>query len=302
MHCNKGVYFSKEDRVQLWNGATLNEPGRSFYADSLLYNQKTDFGEGFCNVMLYDTTEKVKFLADYMFRKPGNEEVVLKESARIYQYTDKDTLYLAGDTITYYQDTTTNTKLSIIENNVAIIKGDMFIRCDSAYFSERDSILKLHKEPILWSKNTQLFADSILTTYYDKEFHEMKMYYNAMIISEHEGDTIHYDQVKGKFMTAILDSSQIKQVDIEQNSQTLYYPSETSTDSTGTEIKTLSGMNQTDCNKISIRFKNSEIQDISFQDDPTSTFYPMDKIPSKKLYFKGFSWEIERKPPRPFPE
>lgn len=302
VHCNRGVYYSKEDRVELWNGATLEEPGRTFYADSLSYNQATDFGEGFCHVMMYDSTENVRFLSDYMLKKPKNTEVVLKDNARIYQYEKADTLYLAGDTITYYQDTITETKLSIIENNVAIIKGDIFIRCDSAYFSEADSILKLHKDPIMWNAESQLFADSMFTTFYDNEFHQMKMYHNAMIISQHEGDTIHYDQVKGKLMTAFLDSSKIKQVHIESNAQTLYYPTEETEDSTGVKTKNLSGMNRIDCNEIFIRFINGEIQNIAFIDQPTSIFYPMDQIPAKELYFKGFSWEIERKPPRPFPE
>lgn len=300
--CQKGIYFSKEDRVQLWNGATLLENGRFFYADSLMYNQKTDLGEGFCYVMMYDSTEKVKFLSDYMLKKPKNTEVILKRDARIYQYTDTDTLYLAGDTISYYQDTLTDQQLTIIENNVNIIKGELFIRCDSAYFSEQDSILKLHKDPLMWNTTSQLSADSMFTTYYDNTFHEMKMYDNAMIISEHVGDTIHYDQLKGKFMTATLDSSQIKKVHIEQNAQTIYYAEETVTDSVGVETKTISGMDHLECNEIIMRFLGGEVQTISFVGQPTSVFYPIDLIPPKELFFKGFSWQILRKPNRPFPE
>jgi lipopolysaccharide export system protein LptA len=302
VHCNRGIYFSKEERVQLWNGATLDEPGRSFYADSLLFDQKTDLGEGFCNVVMYDTTEQVKFLSDYLLKKPKNEELILKDNARVFQYSEKDTLYLAGDTITYRQDTLTNTKTSIIENNVAIINGDNYIRCDSAYISEADSILKLHKDPIIWNGDMQLFADSVFTTYYDGEFHKMFMYHNALLISARENDTIHYDQMKGKFMTALLDSSKIKQIRIEQNAQSLYYPEETKTDSAGVEFKTLKGMDRKDCSEIIFRFSNGEIQKISFIDNPTSVFYPIDQIPPKELYFKGFSWKIEQKPDNPFPE
>jgi lipopolysaccharide export system protein LptA len=300
--CNKGIYFSKEERVQLWNGATLNEPGRSFYADSLLFNQKTGFGEGFCNVEMYDTTEQVKFLSDYLLKKPKNSALILKDNARIFQYSETDTLYLAGDTITYYQDTLTNAKQSIFENNVAIINGDNFIRCDSAYFSETDSILKLHKDPIIWNGDMQIFADSILTTYYDSEFHKMYMYNNALLISAHDNDTVHYDQMKGKFMTASLDSSKIKQIRIEQNAQSLYYAEETKTDSSGLDFKTLKGMDRKDCSEIIFRFLNGEIQRITFLDNPTSTFYPMNQIPPKELFFKGFSWEIHRKPVSPFEE
>lgn len=298
VHCKKGIYFATEDRVQLWKGATFIEPQRFFYADSLLYNQTTDIGEGFCNVNLYDSTENVQFQSDYMLKLANNEKVILRDNAKIFQFGDPDTLILGGDTITYTMDTLTEFKTTVIENNVSIISDELFIRSDSAYFSEADSILKLHKDPIMWSQNTQLFADSVLTTYYANEFHEMKMYHNAMIISPHDSDTVHYDQIKGKFMTAYLDSSKIKKVHIEANAQTLYYPTETTKDTAGTELKQLSGMNRTDCNEIELRFLNSEIQTISLLDQPTSVFYPMDQIPEKELYFKGFRWEIDRKPQR----
>ena len=123
-----------------------------------------------------------------------------------------------------------------------------------------------------------------------------------MIISEHENDTIHYDQLKGKFMTAKLDSGKITSVYIQQNAQTLYYPSETETDTAGVETQKLSGMNVIDCNEIILRFLDSEVQDIVFIDEPTGKMLPMNQIPEKELYFKGFSWQIERKPDRPFPE
>lgn len=297
VHCVKGEYRSNQETINLWNGASILEPGRSFYADSIFYNQAADLGEGFCNVRLYDSTENVLFLSDYLLKKEKNHALILKDNAHVVQFTEKDTLYLSSDTISYYMDTISEMKLTILENNVAILNGDMRIRCDSAYFSEVDSILKLHKEPILWSQNTQLFADSVLTTYFDNTFHEMFMHNNAMIISEHEADSIHFDQVKGRYMKATLDSNKIKQVYIESNAQTLYYVEETKKDTMDLETKTLTGMNKIDCNEIFIRFINSEISTVSFLDQPTSIFYPIDKIPNKELYLKGFLWQIERKPP-----
>jgi hypothetical protein len=217
--CTTGIYFSKTQDVQLWNGADILEPRRTFYADSIYYNQKLDIGEGFCNVRLYDSTENVKFLSDYLYKIANNEKIILKDNARILNYSEKDTLYLGGDTISYFQDTLTEEKSAVIENNVVIYNQGLYVKCDSAYYSEPDSILKLHKEPMIWNEKRQLFADSIFATYYDNEFHDMKMYNNAMIISEF--DTLHYDQLKGKYMEAKLDSGQISQVYIESNAQNL---------------------------------------------------------------------------------
>lgn len=302
LECHKGFYNTNSGIAQLHQGATFLEKGRILYADSLFFDQPNDIGEGFCNVMLFDSTENVRFLADYMLKQPANSAVTLKDNARILQYGETDTMRLAGDTINYYKDSISDQQISIAENNVSIIKGDLFIRCDSAFFSERDSILKLHKEPILWSKTSQLSSDSMYATYYDKAFHEMTMYQNAMLIGEHEDDSIHYDQMKGKKMIASLDSNQIKSIHILSNAQALYYPEEKQKDTLNGDKTVLKGANRVDCNAILFRFTDGDIQSVAFLDEPTSVFYPMDQIPAKELFFKGFLWEIERKPLRPIVE
>ncbi|WP_027419314.1 OstA-like protein [Crocinitomix catalasitica] len=294
VECSRGNYFTKTDDVQLWNGATILEPGRRFYADSLIFNQTKDIGEGFCNVNLYDSTEQVKFLSDYLYKIKNNEQIILKENARILNYSEKDTLYLGGDTITYYQDTLTENKKTVIENNVVIYNQGLFVRCDSAYYSEPDSILKLHKSPIIWNENRQLYADSILSAYYDNKFHNMELFENAMIISEF--DSTHYDQVKGKYMKAKLDSSNIEQIRVETNAQTLYFVSEESKDTLTPDKKVLMGMNKVDCNIIVLRFLEQEINSIAFLDIPTSVFTPIEQVKPKDLYLKGFKWEIDKKP------
>ena len=296
VECVAGVYYTQQSLVQLWDGAYLIEKKRVLYADSLIYDEKKDIGEGFCNVDMYDSTETVQFLADYMWKSPNNDTIVLRDAARVIDYSETDTLVLMADTIFQYNDTLTDQKLSIAQSNVGIINGDLRVRCDSAYFSERDSIIKFHYLPIMWSEETQMTADSIFATYYDSKFHEMYLYSNAFIATEH--DTDHYDQIKGKMMTAWLDSSKIRKVYINSNAETLYYLSDKETDSLGVELETLTGMNSIDCNEIYIYFVSSEIDKISFIDEPTATYYPMEQIPQNELFLKGFLWKIGLKPSR----
>jgi lipopolysaccharide export system protein LptA len=294
VECVKGIFYTKEDFIQLWNGAWLLEPKRSFYADSMIFDQGKDIGEGFCQVNLFDSLEQVQFLSDYLWKGPENDTIILKENANIIQYSDKDTMFIMADSIFQYKDSTDEQNMSIAQSNVGIINGEMVVRCDSAYFSEKDSIIKFHKHPIIWNKETQMSADTITAIYYDNEFHKMFLIQNSMIITEQ--DSIHYDQIKGKMMTATLDSGKIQKVYIENNAQTLYYLVDEKTDSTGETTKELNGMNRIDCNEIYIFFEQSEIDRISFIDEPTATFYPISQIPQKELFLKGFIWEIELKP------
>ena len=59
----------------------------------------------------------------------------------------------------------------------------------------------------MWSDETQMVADSIFRKLIMMmPFINSIMYNNAFIYSEH--DTVHYDQIKGKMMTAWIDSQQ----------------------------------------------------------------------------------------------
>jgi lipopolysaccharide export system protein LptA len=298
--CTAGIYYTDDGLARLWNGAWLYEQDKVLYADSLIYDEPNDIGEGHCNVDLYDSTENVQFLADYLWKSPENDTLILEDNAKIFQFSSADTLILMADSILHYNDSASDFKTSIAESNVGIINGDMTVRCDSAYFSERDSIIKFHFTPILWSQETQMTADSIFATYYDSEFHEMYLYHNAFIATEH--DSVHYDQIKGKMMTAWIDSSKIQKVYIESNAETLYYVTEDDKDSLGNDLKNISGLNRIDCNEIYIYFKESEIDNISFIEQPTGTYYSMNMAPRGELFLKGFLWEIGLKPKSPFGE
>lgn len=298
--CVKGVYYTEEDFVQLWNGAYLIDSAKTLYADSLLYSQQTGIGEGFCNVDLYDSTENVQFLADYLWKSDENDTIVLKENAAVIQYSSSDTLLLMADSIFNFLDSNGIDRTSIAQKNVGIINGDLSVYCDSAHYSEHDSLIKFFENPLMWSQNTQMSADSIFATYYKGNFEQVNLYYNAFICSEK--DTVHYDQIKGKFMTAWIDSSRIQKVYIELNAASNYFTAEKTKDSLDVEVEIVDGMNKIECNEIYIYFENSEIDKISFIDKPTATYFPIDQVPGKDLYIKGFLWQIGLKPQSIFRE
>jgi len=298
--CNKGYYDTKTDFINLWNGATIQkDTATTLYADSLIYNQKLDIAEGFYNVSVYDSIENIQFKSDYIIKYPNNKSITLKNNARVYQYTDKDTLFFRADTI--YQTTDSVTSKHIINaiNNVIIINANAVGICDSIYYNEADSILKLRKTPILWHEDTQLSGDSINITLENNEFDKIYLKKNALVITKH--DSIHFDQLTGKNIIADFIKNDIREIFINKNAQTLYYPSEETKDSLNNISKTLKGQNHLVCNQIYVYFKKSEIQKIKFIDKPDAVFTPLNLIIKKDLFLTNFSWEIEYKPSSKIP-
>lgn len=293
--CRKGYYDTKIDFINLWQGATIQKDSTTtLYADSLIYDKSADIAEGFYNVSVFDSLENIQFKSDYIIKYPNNKSITLKHNARVYQYGEKDTLFFKADTI--YQTTDSLSSKNIINavNNVVIINAKAVGICDSIYYNEADSIIKLRKNPIIWNDDTQLSGDTINMTLDNNQIDKIYLKKNALVITKQ--DSIHYDQLSGKNIIADFVKSDIHEIFINGNAQTLYYPSEETTDSLNTITKTLKGQNNLVCDQIYIYFKTSEIQKIKFIDKPEATFTPLNQIPEKKLFLTNFNWEIELKP------
>jgi len=298
--CNKGYYDTKTDFINLWNGATIQkDSSTTLYADSLIYDQSIDIAEGYYNVSVYDSVKNIQFKSEYLIKYPNNTSITLKHNARVYQYGEKDTLFFKADTI--YQTTDSLTSKNIINavNNVVIINTNAVGICDSIYYNEADSIIKLRKTPLIWNNDTQLSGDTINMTLDNNTIDKIYLKKNALVITKH--DSIHFDQLSGKNITADFIKGDIHEIFINGNAQTLYYPSEESKDSLNTITKTLKGQNHLFCDQIYIYFKTSEIQKIKFIDKPEAVFSPLNQIPEKKRFLTNFNWKIELKPSTKIP-
>jgi lipopolysaccharide export system protein LptA len=292
--CNKGYYDTKVDFVNLWQGATIHkDTSTTLYADSLTYDQSTDIAEGFYNVSVHDTIEHIQFKSDYIIKYPNNESITLKHNARVYQYGKEDTLFFKADTIYQKTDSLSKNIINAI-NNVVIINGNAVGICDSIYYNEGDSIIKLRKTPIIWNEETQLSGDTIDMTLDNNNIDKIYLKKNALVITKH--DSIHFDQLSGKEITANFVKNDIHEIFIDRNAQTLYYPSEESVDSLNNTTKNLKGQNHLVCDQIYVYFKTSEVQKIKFIDKPEAVFMPLNQIPQKKLFLTNFNWKIELKP------
>jgi lipopolysaccharide export system protein LptA len=298
--CNKGYYDTKIDFINLWQGATIqNDSATTLYADSLIYDQSVDIAEGFYNVSVYDSIKNIQFKSDYLIKYPNNESITLKHNARVYQYGKVDTLFFRADTIYQTTDSLSKNIINAV-NNVVIINANAVGICDSIYYNEGDSIIKLRKTPIIWNEDTQLSGDTINMTLDNNNIDKIYLKNNALVITKH--DSIHFDQLSGKEITADFVKNDIHEIFIDKNAQTLYYPSEESKDSLNTKIKTLKGQNHLVCDQIYVYFKKSEIQKIKFIDKPEAIFSPIDQIPEKKLFLTNFIWKIELKPSTEIPK
>ncbi|MFD1550976.1 OstA-like protein [Putridiphycobacter roseus] len=291
----KAIYQTKTDDIQMWDETTIHNPNQTIKGDSILYNSLTEYAEGFGNILLIDSLEKITLSSNYLYKKDSLIKLIGK--AKILQYQSTDTLAIRADTIIQTGDRNKNNTVNIAYSNVILEKSGSLGICDSLFISQKDSIIKMKKSPILWKDNMEVSADSITMKLENDAIKNLYLYQNAFLSMEH--DSLHYDQCAGKKMIATLDSGKVKLIEIIDNAETIYFPSETSKDSiTQKEIKTLKGANYMISSKIYIYFLNEEISRIKFTEEPDAIFKPLKNAKQEDLFLKKFVDKKSKKPDR----
>ncbi|HEY9045664.1 MAG TPA: OstA-like protein [Ohtaekwangia sp.] len=225
--------------------------------------------------------------ADY-YKSIGIAKVY--DNAYVAKVTDNnDTLFISADTLVSIDSPDPSKKRLLAYNNVKIYKTDMQGLADSLEYRSMDSTIYFYKDPILWSQDNQMTADSIHMLIKNNSIDRIFMIANSFVISQ---DTlINFNQVKGRRMTTFFKNQKIDHVEVIGNGESLYFALDEKTNAS-------MGMNKIICSNITIRFKEGKVNNLSFYVKPEASFIPPHELKIEDTKLKGFSWRGKEKPKR----
>ncbi len=172
--------------------------------------------------------------------------------------------------------------------NVRIYRSDFQTVCDSMTAISTDSTIHLYIEPVLWNENNQITSEVMDIFTERQQIVRAEFVGEPMMVSLL--DTVHYNQVAGKQMTAFFRNNRIYRNDVDGNAQTIYYMQDG-------EPPVITMMGVIESGSISFFIEENQVVQIIYRNNPVYNFYPMDKIPeTQELYLKGFRWEGARRP------
>ena len=173
-----GSYNTNTEYAELFgHSRVLTKRGTTLEGDTLFYDRKLGRGEAFGNMMLIDSVRQSTLSGDYGYYDQIVDSAYVTGRAMAMEYSRGDTLYMHGRYITSVI-TVDTIKQPGIADSIAVMVPDTthiincwprvrFYRtdlqglCDSMAFVERDSILHMHRNPIVWSENRQIFGNLI---------------------------------------------------------------------------------------------------------------------------------------------
>ena len=181
------------------------------------------------------------------------------------------------------------TKKMIAENKVKFFKTDLQGKCDSLSYNFTDSILEMFYQPILWSNEFQITADSIKFLIQKGEIDRMFLRPNPMIIAQE--DSLDYNQIKGKNITTYFTNNKMRKMDIKGNGQSIFIV-------TDEETNDKIGLNYTECTDLTLYFKKNKLDLVNYEIKPNSITTPYKDLEEKNRYLKGFYWRKAEQPKR----
>lgn len=221
-------------------------------------------------------------------------------NAYLAKITDQeDTLFLSADTLVSIESPDPAKKKLLAYNNVKIFKADLQGIADSLVYIAHDSTLYFFNDPVLWTEDNQMTADSIRMLITNKTIDRIFLIANSFVVSQ--DSLLHFNQIKGRKMTAIFKEKAINHVDVEGNGESLYYALQEfkdGSDSTKADSPKVGmmGMNKIICSNMKINFKEGKVNNISFYIQPDASFIPPAELKEEDRKLRGFIWRQKEKP------
>ncbi len=285
IYCEDGWYNTDTDISMLKQNALVRNNRQVIKGDSLYYERNTGYGEAFNNIELLDEDQNIILRGNHAIVNQKTDSALLtRQAVFIYITSDSDSVFVHADTLRANNDSAGFRELRAYYG-ARLYKSDLQGMCDSLYYTASDSILRLYKEPVLWSGENQLSANYIEIWTKNRQVSQVHMIQSAFMINEE--DTGKFNQIKGKNMIGYFRDNEAYKIDVNGNGETVYYAK---------DRNELIGVNVAQSSNLSIYLKNNKPDNIRFYVLPNGTTYPLEMAPPEKLLLKDFKWLADRRP------
>ncbi len=298
-----GWYNTENEQSKLLlNSYVEHDDGKRLEGDTIFYDKKNGKGEGFKNVHLIDTKNKVSLNGHYGYYIEKNERGVVTDSAMMVEYSSTDTLFLHADTLRTFAkpyirdslDTITALKDTVYKvfegyHNVRFYRINLQGVCDSAYLDTKDSVLTMFRTPIVWLDRRQVSGDTIKIFQRNEKLDRIVI--NDKAFATDSVENKYFNQLSGKQMIGYIKNDSLRKIDILGNVKSIYFYVDEKDSSTVAMATTESSIMNIYTNN-----KNNLDRIVIKPSNPLASLYPIHKIDQNNIYLENYSWQIALKP------
>jgi lipopolysaccharide export system protein LptA len=282
----EGSYNTTSKKSNLFSG-DIETTDYFLQGDRLILDNLLGYYRFITNVFVRQKAEDLLINGDHAEYWKSKKMTKIYGNAILKKPIEGDTMYLVADTLFAFDSDNEKEKRVVADGNVRIYKKDLQAICDSLIYQSHDSTFIFHQDPILWTDDTQVSADSIHLLVRNETFDRMFMYSDAFIV--YEDSVGQHNQVKGREMIAYFENQTIDHIDVDGNGESIYFAMD---ENTGDFM----GINRIICSNLTIVFQEGQLNDIYFYTSPEANFIPPHELSEPDKRLKGYRWSIDQKP------
>lgn len=277
----RGWYNTDTDDARLYDRSQVysNDATKILVGDTIFYNRQTGNGEVFGDMFLHDTARKAILKGNYGFYNEKTEYGMATDSAYAIDYSQKDSLFVHGDTLILVTDSTYRDLKAFY--NVRFYRQDIQGITDSMSYVSKDSVLYMIGNPVLWNNNNQILGNQIDIHLNDSTIDKAHVKDYALAIQERP-EKNQYNQLSGRDLTASFRNGNLHNILVEGNAESLYYIMD--------DDSLVIGLNKTESAFLSMDIKDDQIERIKLWSSTNAVTTPLPQLKPEDSRLTGFTW------------
>lgn len=302
-----GFYNLKTGNASFGDRPVIQDSTQTIIAEHILYDKKTGKGNAEGNVLYRDTAQGMTMLTGQAeFSSISGEVLAYKKPVMILKQ-EKDSVYVAADTLfsTLQRDSTgkaialkakdsLNTGKAATDSvrffrawyHVRIFSDSLQGVCDSLHYSTRDSVFRMFRDPVLWSKDNQLVGDTMYLFTKNKQPDQVFVFENGFAIGRTKENF--HNQIRGTRINAGFLDGAIDYMRAKGSAESIYYLQD--------QDSAYAGMNYSRADAITMYFSQKGLKKVTWVNGVEGTTYPLRQIPPEKKFLRNFKWIEDRRP------
>jgi len=313
----EGFYDTRNKKAEFGLRPIIEDGKTKIVADRVAFDDSTGISQAEGNAIVIDSTQQTVIIAGKIFRNNKSESILAFNKPLMIVKQEQDSIYITADTLfsarltdlygsrdSIKTDTiktvkTVDTKTKDSTNryfeafyHVRIFSDSVQSVCDSLFYSFKDSIFRMYKDPVVWSKENQVTGDTILLFTKNKKADRFKVFENSLLVSKVQAEF--FNQIKSARMDGYLTDGSIDSVRAKGYAECIYYIQN--------EDSSFTGINQSASDIIDIYFapdstgKDKGLQKVVFRSAVKGTVWPMRSKTAEEMRLKSFQWLDARRP------
>lgn len=318
---SEGFYDTKNRIANFLGRPVIRDPVARTYVtgDNLYSNDATGVSTITGNAVYVDTVQGVSMLANRMERDAKKNTLLATLNPLMIIKQEGDSIYVTADTLFSGMLNLTDSikgsdsisakgsaggkdtlrRVSISTNdtsnanrffqgyhNVRIFSDSLQAVSDSLFYSGRDSIFKLFRDPIVWASGSQITGDTIFLFTKNKKAERLYVFENGMVVNKSENNL--YNQIRGNTLNGYFKDGQMDFMRAKGNAESIYYIRD--------EDSAFIGVNRSTADIIDMYFKDKALNRVVYRSDVQGTTTPIRQVNFEEMRLRNFRWLEARRP------